>query len=84
MGQGLPQGTLVTAGQAVPQYPQAPQVMQLVSTINGPVFVPEQQLQQSPTKVGAEPPKLMIPAIQGSHPILVSPGHQVLSCAQFN
>ena len=82
--------SLMATGQGVVQMPtpQAPQVMQLVNTINGPMLVPEgqhlQQFQaslQSPTKSNQEPPKLMIPTMQGPHPILMSPGHQLIAIA---
>ena len=93
INQGLQQGSLVAAGQGMVQMPQPPsttttQVMQLVNTINGPMLIPEgqhlQQFQpalQSPNKSHQEPPKLMIPTMQGPHPILMSPGHQLIAIA---
>ena len=74
-----------------------PQVLQLVNTVNGPMLVPEgqahlHQYQQqqmpseslkSPVKSLPEPPKMMIPRMQGPHhPILMSPGHQLIAIAQ--
>ncbi len=76
-----------------------PQVLQLVNTVNGPMLVPEgqahlhqyqpqqQQLPseslKSPVKSNPEPPKMMIPRMQGPHhPILMSPGHQLIAIAQ--
>jgi len=81
---------MVASGQGMVQMPPptTTQVMQLVNTINGPMLIPEgQHLQsfqpalQSPTKSHQEPPKLMIPTMQGPHPILMSPGHQLIAIA---
>ena len=91
LSQALPPGTIMTPGHGMlhlPQQPGTSQVMQLVNTINGPVLVPEgQHLQQfqAQTKSHQEPPKLMIPTMQGPqqhlNPILMSPGHQLIAIA---